>query len=49
MTMDWNRKWLIGFNARKIQLVLFDPSNTSGAIDWKIDGSVFEKNHILRC
>ena len=35
--MDWGRKWLIDFNAAKTQLVLFDRSNNTGAIDVKMD------------
>ena len=31
-TLDWDRKRLVDFNARKTQLVLFDRSNDSGAI-----------------
>ena len=46
--MDWSRKWFVDFNAAKIQLVLFDQSNKTGAIDTKMDGSVLEKNHLLR-
>ena len=42
-TVDWCRKWLVGFNAEKTQLVLFDWSNNIGAIDVKRDGSVLEK------
>ena len=42
-TVDWYRKWLVGFNARKTQLVLFDWSNNIGAIDVKMDGSVPEE------
>ena len=38
--MDWNSKWVVDFNAGKTQLVLFDPSNNTGAIDEKMDGSV---------
>ena len=38
--MDWGRKGLVDFNAGKIQLVSFDRSNNTGAIDVKIDGSV---------
>ena len=34
-TMDWGRKWLIDFNAGKTQLVSFDWSNSTGAIDRK--------------
>ena len=41
--MDWGRKWLVDFNAGKTQLILFDWSNNSGAIDVKMDGSVFEE------
>ena len=26
-TLDWGKKWLVDFNARKTQLVLFDLSN----------------------
>ena len=39
-TVEWGRKWLVDFNARKTQLVLFDLSNNTGAIDLKMDGSV---------
>ena len=28
-TVDWGKKWLIDFNARKTQLVLFDLSNNN--------------------
>ena len=38
-TVNWG-KWLVNFNARKTQLVLFDWSNNTGAIDVKINGSV---------
>ena len=41
--MDWDRKWLIDFNAGKTQLVLFDWSNNAGAIDVKMDGFVLEE------
>ena len=37
------RKWLVDFNAGKIQLASFDRSNTTGAIDAKIDESVLEE------
>ena len=43
-TVDWGRKWLVDFSAGKTQLVSFDPSNNSGAIDVKMDGSVLEEN-----
>ena len=42
-TVDWNRKWLVDFNAGKTQLISFDQSNNTGAIDAKIDGSVLEE------
>ena len=42
--MDWGRKWLVDFNARKTQLVSFDRSNNTATIDVKMDGSVLEKN-----
>ena len=41
--MDWGRKWLVDFNAGKTQLVSFDWSNNTGAIDVKMDGSVLEE------
>ena len=37
------RKWLVDLNARKTQLVLFDWSNNTVAIDMKMDGSVLEE------
>ena len=42
-TVDWGRKWLVDFNARKTQLVSFDRSKNTGAIDMKMDGSVLEE------
>ena len=42
-TVDWGRKWLVDFNAGKTQLVSFDWSNNTGAIDVKMDGYVLEK------
>ena len=41
-TVDWGRKWLVDFNTGKTQLVSFDRSKNSGAIDVKMDGSVLE-------
>ena len=40
--MDWGRKWLVNFNAGKSQLVSFDRSKNTGAIDVKMDESVLE-------
>ena len=42
-TVDWGRKWLLDFNAGKTQLLSFDCSNNTGAIDVKMDGSVLEE------
>ena len=41
--MDWGRKWLVDFNAGKTQLVSFDWSSNTGAIDLKMDRSVFDE------
>ena len=41
--MDLGRKWLVDFNAGKAQLVLFDWSKNTGAIDVKMDGSVLDE------
>ena len=43
-TVDWGSKWLVDFNAGKTQLVSFDRSKNTGAIDVKMDGSVLEEN-----
>ena len=48
-TVDWGKKWLVGFNSGKPQLVLFERSNNTGSINAKADGSVLEENHVLRC
>ena len=42
-TVDWGRKWLVDLSAGKTQLVSFDWSNNTGAIDMKLDGSAFEE------
>ena len=36
--MDWDKKWLVYFNAGKTQLVLTDQANDNGCIDMKMDG-----------
>ena len=36
-------KWLVNFNAGNTQLVLFDWSSDSSAINVKMDGSLLEK------
>ena len=47
-TLDSGKKWLVDFNAGKTQLVLFDRFNKC-CVDVKIDGSVLDKNHLLKC
>ena len=42
-TVNWGRKWLVDFNAGKTQLVSFDRTKNTGAIDVKMDGSVLEE------
>ena len=41
-------KELTPLNTGKTQLVLFDLSNNTGSIDVKMDGSILEKNYLLR-
>ena len=41
--MDWGKKWLVDFNARKTQLVPFDQSDKNGTIDVKMDGCSLEE------
>ena len=47
-TLDWDRKWLIDFKAEKNQLVLFDGSNDTDAIDVNMDGPVLEEKISLK-
>ena len=47
--MYWGKKWLVDFDAGKTQMVSFEQSNNTGAIDVKMDGYVLEENHLLRC
>ena len=47
-TVEWGRKWLVDLNAGKTQLVSFDQSNNSGAIDVKMDGSVLEEKSFFK-
>ena len=46
--MCWCRKWLVDFNAGKTQVVAFDQSNNTGAIDVKMDGSVLEVKSLFK-
>ena len=48
-TVDCGRKWLVDFSAGKTQLVSFDWSNNTGAIDVKMNGLFLRKNNLLRC
>ena len=41
--MDWDKKWLVDFNAGKTQLDLFDGSNNNGSIDVKMGRSILEE------
>ena len=41
--MDWDKKWLVDFNAGKTQLVSLEQSNNNGSIDVKMDGSILEE------
>ena len=41
--MDWGRKWLVDFSAGKNELVSFDRSNNTDAIDVKMDGAVLKE------
>ena len=42
-TVYWGKEWLVGFSDGKTQLVSFDQSNNTGAIDVKMNGSVLEE------
>ena len=46
-TVEWGRQWL-DFNFGKTQLVSFDRSNNTAAIDVKIDASVLEKKSFFK-
>ena len=47
-TVDWGKNWLNVFSAQKTQLVSFDCSINSGAIDLKVDGSFFEEKPLFK-
>ena len=42
-TVDWDKKWLVDFNAGKTQLVLFGRSNNNGSMDVNMDRSFLEE------
>ena len=46
-SVDLGRKWLVDFNARKTELVLFYRSNSTGAIVVKM--GLFLRKNLLRC
>ena len=46
-TVNWGRKWLVDFNAGKIELISCDRSNTD-AIDVKMDGYVLEEKSYFK-
>ena len=46
-TADCGQKWPVSFNAGITQLVSFDRSNDSGAIDVKTIGPILEKKIIF--
>ena len=48
-TMDWIRKCLVDFSARRIQRTSFDKLNNSGAISVKIMGLFLKKIYLLVC
>ena len=47
-SFNQGKKWLVDFNDRKTELVLFDRSNNNGSIDVKMDGSVLEEKSSLK-
>ena len=47
-TVDWGKKWLIDFSAGKTQVVSFDRSSNTGAIDVKMDESFLEEKSSLK-
>ena len=47
-TLDWGREWLVDFNAKKTQLVSFDLSNNTGAVDVKMNGSLYEQKSYFK-
>ena len=46
--MDWSRDCLVDFGAGKNQLVSFDPSNNTVAIDMLMDMSVLEEKSLFK-
>ena len=52
-TVDWGKKWLVDFNAKKTQLVSFDRSNnftySHKSFSHKWMGLFLRKSYLLRC
>ena len=42
-TVDWDKKWLVDFNAGKTQLVSFEQSNNNGCIDVEMNRSALQE------
>ena len=42
-TVDQDKKWIVDFNAGKTEVVSFDWSSNTGAIEVKVDGFVLEE------
>ena len=42
-TVDWGKKWLVGFNAGKTHLVAFERYNNTGSIYVTMDGSFLKE------
>ena len=47
-TVDWGRKWFVDFSSEKTQLVSFERSNNTSAIDVKMDWSDLEEKSSLK-
>ena len=48
-TIGWAKKWFVGFNFEKTQLVCLTGLITVVLLMWKWMGLFFRKNHLLRC
>ena len=48
LTHKFGKKWLVGFNARKTELVSFNWCNSSSAIDMEMDGSIIEEKSTFK-
>ena len=48
-TVDWGRKWLVDFNAGKLNWLCLTSLKTLVLLMWKWMGLFSRKNHLLRC